>query len=602
MVQFGQQYWFQSKIPEQYMSKMPQQQVAPTPIRQQMKTYNVEWTILPWVSDDKAKKIVDYAKQNSKSKEEEKILLNDLHQQAVKREQIEMYKKEREANKAEMVKYSMEAKDPEEKKQVELSLKLSNFSDIVRDWLKKQWIDARDIDDKEVVKRFVTDNPDKKNLVTDYLNWNMQGVDVAKKLGIIKDEEATKESNLWKNIAIWAGATVWTLWALKLGWMWAETIGKWIYWFTLPPNIDEASAVQTEEARAGANIKTPAQYDVIDWKVVQTKAPWTTNLPSRPVRKATSTAIEQKWIYWTMTNVGKVAERRALEMFPNEILPMLKNSKTTLNIQWALRELESEIPKLAKNDPDKLEAYKNAMEELKKSYSDPQYANYSLEDTQTLKSWLKWRTPQKFFKKKWIQAEITNEVTELKWQLWNKLTQKIHSALNKQFGKWASQKYIDYANLEWLSKVWPKSRAMAGVQWGFWWFNFTLAKELATPVTTTAGKWIYESWKLAQKIPDILLNIAKKWVKWLKIVWKWFLTIDPINTPDIMQYIPWTIWESFKKFIEQNPASQALNAINSMPITKKWKIEKIKEIYKVNDNEAQSMYKWEKPFPHLISI
>ena len=56
-------------------------------------------------------------------------------------------------------------------------------------------------------------------------------------------------------------------------------------------------------------------------------------------------------------------------MFPNEILPMLRNSKTTLNVQGALRELKSELKTLAKNDPDKLEAYENAMEELEKSYS-----------------------------------------------------------------------------------------------------------------------------------------------------------------------------------------------------------------------------------------
>jgi hypothetical protein len=41
---------------------------------------------------------------------------------------------------------------------------------------------------------------------------------------------------------------------------------------------------------------------------------------------------------------------------------------------------------LAKNDPDKERAYLDALEDLKKSYSDPKFAEYSMKDTQTLKS------------------------------------------------------------------------------------------------------------------------------------------------------------------------------------------------------------------------
>jgi hypothetical protein len=45
-----------------------------------------------------------------------------------------------------------------------------------------------------------------------------------------------------------------------------------------------------------------------------------------------------------------------------------------------------------------LSAYSDALEDLKNSYSDPKYAEYSMMDTQTLKSGIQGRTPQKFYK------------------------------------------------------------------------------------------------------------------------------------------------------------------------------------------------------------
>lgn len=202
-------FWFQiptywkKKEEEQYQSKLPTKEVAVSPvskiepIRKPMMSYDVQGTILPWVEDDKAQKIVEYVKTTAKTKEEEKYLLSDLHQQAVKKTQQTKYRDDREKNKSEMVKQSMSAKDPEEKKQMELSIKLSNISDIVRDWLGKQWIDARDVDDKEVVKRFITDNPDKQTMITDYLNWKLSSVDVGKQLGLIQEEVKEDNTATW---------------------------------------------------------------------------------------------------------------------------------------------------------------------------------------------------------------------------------------------------------------------------------------------------------------------------------------------------------------------------------------------------------------------
>lgn len=593
-------YWQQSGIPSNKKQSINRASIIPT---QPMQSYGIQGTILDWVSDDKAKKIVDYVKSTAKTKEEETLMLRDLHQEAIKYEQKEAYNKEREMMKTQLMQEQVQTKDTKQKQSMDLSLKIANFSDIIREWAMKEWIDLSDMNDEELIAKHIQANPNQQQMFLDYVNWVKTSVDVGREIGLIAEPVVEDDWGMSTVGKVWVGVwtTVGALGAMKWIWYWAEKLWKFIYWVTLPSTIDEAKAVQTSEARAWAKINVPATYEIVDWKVVEKTKATTKSLPSKNIIKATDTAIDQKWIYGTLTNIWTKAERRWLELFQNEIAPLLQKTKATVNVQWAIKEVGAEIANLAKWDPDKLQAYTNAFDELKLSFADNKYNSYSLTDTQTLKSWLKARTPQKFFKQKGIAAEITNEVQELKAKLWQKLTQKIHSILNKEYGKWTATKYIDYANLEWLAKVWPKSRAMAWLQWWFGWFNFTLAKEIATPITTTAGKVTYKLWKALQKLPDILLDVAKAGGKWVLNLWKWLLAIDPVNTPELLAMIPWTIWDSFKEFISQNPASIAFNSLMSMPVSKKWKIEKIKEIYKVDDTEAEKIYKWEKETPILIS-
>ncbi|MBO7696183.1 MAG: hypothetical protein J6T10_26405 [Methanobrevibacter sp.] len=64
----------------------------------------------------------------------------------------------------------------------------------------------------------------------------------------------------------------------------------------------------------------------------------------------------------------------------------MEKSTSTINVQGLIDDLTKDIADLAKNDPDKLKAYEDALESLKESYSDGKFANYSLKDSQTLKS------------------------------------------------------------------------------------------------------------------------------------------------------------------------------------------------------------------------
>lgn len=66
--------------------------------------------------------------------------------------------------------------------------------------------------------------------------------------------------------------------------------------------------------------------------------------------------------------------------------PVLNKAKTTINIQGTIKELQSEIERMAKQDPDKLEEYRQAYDELVQSFADRKYGNLVLQDVHTLKS------------------------------------------------------------------------------------------------------------------------------------------------------------------------------------------------------------------------
>lgn len=222
------QFWFQmptywkKKEEEQYQSKIPTaspavspvskqpvatNQATTEPLRKPMMTYDIQGTILPWVSDETAVNLQNYAKANAKNPEEEKLLLQDLHQSAVKWSQVKRYVEDRQKNKAEMVKMSMWAKDPEEKKQIDLSLKLSNISDIIREWAVKEWFtDVWDLDDKDVLSKFVSNNPWQETIISDYLNGKLSNVDVGRQLGLIQ-EPVVEEKDNW----VVADVTAWAL-------------------------------------------------------------------------------------------------------------------------------------------------------------------------------------------------------------------------------------------------------------------------------------------------------------------------------------------------------------------------------------------------------
>lgn len=314
-------------------------------------------------------------------------------------------------------------------------------------------------------------------LGTDITNW----ASLDEIIAAYPEIQENKSFDLWqtlKDIGKWVAGTVLGLGASKALGKGAEVLGKTVYWLTLPPNVSEARKVQSYAA-------------------------WTSKLKPRT---AVQTALETPTMMGTRSMFWTQAEKQASKIFTKFINPILEKATTTVNIQGALKELKSKIVDLAGLDPDKLDEYTQAYQELEQSFNKPEYANMGLKDTNTLKKSLQGRTPQKFFKGK----EITNGYQELRGQLSSIIKNKLHSALKKDYWVDTAKKYIDWANLDWLKEVWIKAKTNAGLKGGFGGFRSTVLEEIATPVTTVVGKGTYKAGKALQAVPDLLVAWGKK--------------------------------------------------------------------------------------------
>jgi len=326
-----------------------------------------------------------------------------------------------------------------------------------------------------------------------------------------------------------AWAVAWAIWTAIpiLSWIGdvAKYAGKKIYQTTLNPTQQEAEAIQSYRAWT-SNIKPRlATETALDLPILN---------PSQG-RSITS----KFWWFWTRSMIGEQAEAGASDLWQTKVQPLLNKAKTTVNVQGAIKELKSNLERMAKQDPDKLKEYQQAFEELTTAYADPKYANMSLKDLQDLKSWLQQRTPAKFFK--WWWVELTDAYRELRGQLSSKLAWKLHSALSKDYWAESAKLYKDYANLQWLSEIWPKALTEWGRKWWFGGFIDFVTNTLATPITSTTGKALYK-WGNLLKMPQKLVNL---WLKaavnsWWKLVkslvkgWKVFSLFEDGSL------IPWS--------------------------------------------------------------
>lgn len=339
------------------------------------------------------------------------------------------------------------------------------------------------------------------------------------------DSMRSKLLEAWKKTATglgaWAGAVAGWLWAMKWVGKALEVWWKTVYWLTLPPTSNEAGATQAYLAGK------------------------TNTAPRTTVDTALESPMFQKWQfsrqpssvlwqYWTRAQIWVQSLAKSDQIFKDTIEPIFKQADE-VGIQFKFDDL-------------KKQALKNVEDSTK--FSIQEKANIA-DDIVDLFDDMKWETSLKNLDL--LKREITNKLP-LKYRAWATPTHtlptarqivsstfrnNVHDTIAKEFGTNSAQLYQDYANLKWLAKMWQKSMTQAWIQWGAGAFISTVAKEAATPVTTTAGKTSFKIWKALQKLPDMVLSNAKRIAKdpnTYKNIFKW--------AKNLIKAAPvWIIWD-----------------------------------------------------------
>lgn len=495
----------QSKVPMQ--SKIPSKSITPTPSvmtsnkadiipRQPMMSYNIEGTIMPWVTDKTAINLQKYAKENSKSITEEKILLDEMYQEAVKVQQRKLYEKDRSEMKADMWYKAYNATDPEEKKRLTTAVQLANLSDILREWAKKEWFDAYNMNDKDLIVAYWEANPDKQQMIVDYLNKDIGSMEVARQIWLIQEEVAPvveeEKSNMLENIGkvwLWVWTVAWWLWASYVWWWLLKSAGKKIYWLTLPPWQQEAEAIQSYKSWI-SNVKPKT--------TVQTA------IEQPLIQKWGKTISSKLWQFGTRSMIWTQSEAQANNLFKNKINPLMSEAdKIWISFDYKdlIWEAKKNIESSNKYSVTQKQQIISDIEEIWQNYK----WKTSLKNLDLEKQWLASKIPQKYQ----TMAKLPNETKVAQKELASVFRNKVHSTIKSVFWVDSAKIYQDYANLKWLSKIWPKALTEAGRKWWAWNFVSWVADELGTPITTTIGKLSYKAWELSQKLPKTIVKLLK---------------------------------------------------------------------------------------------
>ena len=491
---------------------------------------------------------------------------------------------------------------------------------------------------EEDVLKMLMQEMDYKWVGTDSLNKYLDSWDEEFLYEMWLKSKTTKKA---KRIAtqVWVGAWIiaWADATLYGAWKLSEKIGEKVYEFPIDSSMQEAKKINqawtkvmdAEEAVKDAKADLKVAKKTWEWVEEAQEALETAekNLKTakwKKVVKVADTAREYNvwgWIleWWTAESRWIQASSKANQIFKKTIEPALEKSTAKINVQELINWLEEDIQQLAKNDPDKLAAYWDALEDLKASYKDPKFANYSMKDTQTLKSWLQGRTPQKFYKGK----EITNELQELKWILWSKLTNAVHTNLTKEIWEDSAKLYKDYANLKEYAGNMVKQSTNAWLKAWFWNFWSTTFHKLTDGASAKVWLLLNKWWKWVAKATWVEKAVNTVWDVWNYVVkngkkfmkatkWGGLRVEDPVGMIQLLRLVPWSIGEAADAAAE-SPAVAVDDLLfevqdfkdtwNSM--SDEERIQNIKDQFKqtygseLNDESAIETYeKWKKKHPN----
>lgn len=402
----------------------------------------------------------------------------------------------------------------------------------IRNYAASQWKDRSSWTDPQVINTMASVDPKFKEAYLAFKDdpTNTDTTGFAMNMWWIKPEQETEEwtDNILPNLgALW---TLWLWYEAATAWLGGLSSWAWkkLYGMSFNMKEDEANSIQRdnvnkikmdtydkvqeealEELKAAQKAWDEAAIEAANRKL-KAAIEWHDKAfegSKTPTRRTVDTALEYDIAWINKADMWDKAKAEWELLFEQELAPALRNSKQTVNVQELIDSIN--VEDLAKWDPMKREAYSDALEALKEAYSDPKYAEYSMMDTQTLKSWIQGRTPQKFYKNK----EITNELQELNWILGSKLKDALHSKLSAELWEDTAKLYLDYANLMDIAKAWVKDRANSLSKWGFGGFQNWVKDKAVTPVSSYGWKSLKTigDWLKGKSIKNIATKLIKKW-------------------------------------------------------------------------------------------
>lgn len=587
--------------------------------------------MFPWLTDAQINKIEELTKDLTWA--EKRQMQQTLYEKVIEKVHNENAKDSRTATENELWYKCLNEKNPQRKNY----MSSCNRQEQVADKIKEKYNLDPLADTGEVIKGMMAEMQDKWvdiDLYNKYLeSWDKEF--------LYKMWYEKKPSNKWKKIAttVWVGAWIiaWADATLYGAWKLSEKIGEKIYEFPIDSSMQEAKKINqawtkvmdAEEAVKDAKADLKVAKKTGEWveeaeKALETAEKDLATAKWKKVVKVADTAREYNvwgWIleWWTAENRWIQASSKANQIFKKTIEPALEKSTAKINVQELINWLEEDIQQLAKNDPDKLAAYWDALEDLKASYKDPKFANYSMKDTQTLKSWLQGRTPQKFYKGK----EITNELQELKWILWSKLTNAVHTNLTKEIWEDSAKLYKDYANLKEYAGNMVKQSTNAWLKAWFWNFWSTTFHKLTDGASAKVWLLLNKWWKWVAKATWVEKAVNTVWDVWNYVVkngkkfikatkWGGLRVEDPVWMIQLLRLVPWSIGEAADAAAE-SPAVAVDDLLfevqdfkdtwNSM--SDEERIQNIKDQFKqtygseLNDESAIETYeRWKKKHPN----
>lgn len=400
---------------------------------------------------------------------------------------------------------------------------------------------------------------DARNIASDLVSWSWANeMATAYKTKWFTPEEI-KDVHYWFSLLQWNNITewiweitdtewnwmwIWTIawmWAWAIAWMWAtwkllKSAGKYIY-----KNIGWISET-VPQALAMKEWKTDAQ------KMFNINPEWAS---TKEIRTTPQTALEKwgifKQTWWNITR-ATTAKQTARRIRTKEIAPILQKIWWTI---W-LNDIKKEAGKLIKEMPNifSANAYSEWVKEVINTLKNTKFKwvniyKLSAEKLQDLRSYImKMDIPKSAFR--WTEVKESFKqgaiaVIDAIKSILKKWVEKIWENVDK-FDK----AYSDYWNLVDMAETMAKKAWTIPSQNLQQMLSSWTGKPLSA-ISTFAGKLLYKIWKWLEIPLDVLVSIAKWWVKVLKKVVKWWNVFSMLEDWSIIPWSPTNIYNRVKE-------------------------------------------------------